>query len=61
MLNLDTLYILQQFIENSSTYICEEVNICYVADFFFSQISLWDLFLTVSSRNIKLHRKSFQW
>jgi len=30
--NLDTLSILQQFIENSSTYICEDVNSCIVAE-----------------------------
>ena len=30
--NLDALSILQKFIESSSTYICEDVNICIVAD-----------------------------
>jgi len=30
--NLDTLSVLQQFIENHGEYICEDVNICIVAD-----------------------------
>jgi hypothetical protein len=41
--NLDTVSILQEFIENSSTYICEDVNIGIGWPFFY-QISLWDYF-----------------
>jgi len=48
---LDTVSILQQFIENRSTYVCEDVNICIVADF----SSLKFLFGIISHRQQKKH------
>lgn len=42
--NLDTLYTLQQFLESSGTYICEDVNTCVEADISALKFLFWIYF-----------------